>query len=172
MPGPKKPMQLNLLNGGKHWTKDEIKERLSTEVQPCTEEIAAPSYLTAPQKKTFDRLAQQLVKIGIMGETDCDTLARYVTAKSLYEQAVKELRTVQKQKPKDLTPTEIMHWAGAMETLDKRVDRYFKQAQTAARSLGLTISDRCRLAVPTTGEEKPKQNKFSKFGSGKAAGNE
>ena len=172
MPGPKKPMQLNLLTGGKHWTKDEIKERLSTEVQPCTEEIAAPSYLTASQKKTFIRLARQLEKIGIMGETDCDTLARYVTAQSLYEQAVKDLRTVQKQKPKDMTPLEIMKWAGAMETLDKRTDKYFKQAQTAARSLGLTISDRCRLSVPTTGEEKPKQNKFSKFGSGKAAGNE
>ena len=172
MPGPKKPMQLNLLNGGKHWTKDEIKERLSTEVQPRTEEIAAPSYLTASQKKTFDRLAKQLEKIGIMGETDCDTLARYVTAQSLYEQAIKDLRTVQKQKPKDMTPTEAMRWAGALETLDKRADRYFKQAQTAARSLGLTISDRCRLAVPTVGEEKPKENKFSKFGSGKAAGNE
>ena len=172
MPGPKKPMQLNLLTGGKHWTKDEIKERLSTEVQPCTEEIAAPSYLTASQKKTFTRLARQLEKIGIMGETDCDTLARYVTAQSLYEQAVKDLRTVQKQKPKDMTPLEIMKWAGAVETLDKRTDKYFKQAQTAARSLGLTISDRCRLSVPTAGEEKPKANKFSKFGSGKAAGNE
>ena len=171
MPGPKKPMQLNLLTGGKHWTKDEIKERLSTEVQPRTEEIAAPSYLTASQKKTFTRLARQLEKIGIMGETDCDTLARYVTAQSLYEQAVKDLRTVQKQKPKDMTPLEIMRWAGAMETLDKRTDKYFKQAQTAARSLGLTISDRCRLSVPTVGEEKPKENKFSKFGSGKAAGN-
>ena len=172
MPGPKKPMQLNLLNGGKHWTKDEIKERLSTEVQPRTEEIAAPSYLTASQKKTFTRLARQLEKIGIMGETDCDTLARYVTAQSLYEQAVKDLRTVEKQKPKYMTPLEIMKWAGAMETLDKRTDKYFKQAQTAARSLGLTISDRCRLSVPTVGEEKPKENKFSKFGSGKAAGNE
>jgi hypothetical protein len=71
-----------------------------------------------------------------------------------------------------MTPLEIMKWAGAMEALDKRTDKYFKQAQTAARSLGLTISDRCRLAVPTVGEEKPKENKFSKFGSGKAAGNE
>ena len=172
MPGPKKPMQLNLLNGGKHWTKDEIETRLKTEVQPCTEEITAPSYLTAPQKKTFTRLARQLEKIGIMGETDCDTLARYVTAQSLYEQAVKDLRTIQKQKPKDMDSHELILWVSALESLDKRADRYFKQAQTAARSLGLTISDRCRLSVPTIGEDKPKQNKFSKFGSGKAAGNE
>lgn len=172
MPGPKKPMQLNLLAGGKHWTKDEIKDRLATEVHPCTDEIAAPSYLTGPQKKTFNRLAMQLEKIGIMGETDCDTLARYVTAQSLYEQSIKDLRAIQKQKPKDMNPHELISWVAALEALDKRADKYFKQAQTAARSLGLTISDRCRLSVPSKEPETPKQNKFSKFGSGRAAGNE
>ena len=171
MPGPKKPMKLNLLNGGKHWTAAEIEERLSTEVHPCTDEIEAPSYLTKKQKDTFNRLAAQLEKIGIMGETDCDTLARYVTAQSLYEQAVKDLRTIQKQKPKDMDTKELVAWAGALEALDKRTDKYFKQAQTAARSLGLTISDRCRLAIPKAGGEEPKPNKFAKFGSGKAAGN-
>ena len=171
MPGAKKPMKLNLMNGGKHWTKDEIEERLATEVHPCTDEIEPPSYLTAAQKKTFKKLANQLEKIGIMGETDCDTLARYITAQALYEQSVKDLRTIQKQKPKDMRPGELVHWCDALEALDKRTDKYFKQAQTAARSLGLTISDRCRLSVPVP-DEPPKQNKFAKFGSGRAAGNE
>jgi hypothetical protein len=65
-------------------------------------------------------------------------------------------------------------WADLLNYMDKRQDRYFKQAQTAAAALGLTISSRCKLAVPK-GAEEPKPNKFSKFGKpipGKAAGHE
>ena len=162
MAGPRKPMLLNLANGGKNWTKEEIEERLSSEVQPVTDGIAAPSFLTAKQKKDFDRIAGQLQKLKIMGETDCDTLARYVVAQSLYEQAVKDLRAVQKQKPKDMDPDQLFSWADALNTMDKRTERYFKQANTAAAALGLTISSRCKLVVPVKNEE-PKVNKFKKF---------
>lgn len=162
MAGARKPMLLNLANGGKNWTKEEIEERLSSEVQPVTDGIAAPSFLTAKQKTTFDRIAGQLQKLEIMGETDCDTLARYVVAQSLYEQAVKDLRAVQKQKPKDMDPDQLFSWADALNTMDKRTERYFKQANTAAAALGLTISSRCKLVVPVKDEE-PKVNKFKKF---------
>ena len=167
MAGPRKPMLLNLANGGKNWTKEEIQERLSSEVQPVTDGIAAPSFLTAKQKKEFDRIAAQLQKLKIMGETDCDTLARYVVAQELYAQAVKNLRAVQKQLPKDMDPVQMTSWAEALDKLDKRCDRYFKQATTAAAALGLTISSRCKLVVPVK-EEAPKTNKFAQFG--KAAG--
>lgn len=169
MAGAKKPIKLNLMAGGKHWTKGEIEERLRSEVQPVTDGIAAPSYLTSKQRKQFNTIADQLQRIGIMGETDCDTLARYVIAQGLYEQSVKDLRAVQKIWPKD--PTALAHWADILEKMDKRQDRYFKQAQAAAAALGLTISSRCKLAVPQ-GAEAPKVNKFAKFGSEKAAGNE
>jgi P27 family predicted phage terminase small subunit len=155
-------MQLNLLTSGKHWTKEEIAKRLSNELQPCPDGIAAPSYLTAKQKKQFDIIAEQLKRIGIMGETDCDTLARYVTAQSLYEQAVKDLRQVQKEKPKDASAVVYAQWAALLNELDKRVDRYYKQATSAASKLGLTISDRCKLVVPQS-QETPKVNKFDKF---------
>jgi P27 family predicted phage terminase small subunit len=163
-----------MANGAKHLTKKEIKERMDSEVQPCTDGIAAPSYLTAKQRKQFDTIADQLQRIGIMGETDCDTLARYVTAQGLYEQAVKDLRQIQKDRPKDADPEQLATWAAMLNLLDKRQDRYFKQAQTAAAALGLTISSRCKLALPSSAEP-PKTNKFAKFGApipGKAAGNE
>ena len=171
MAGAKKPIKLNLALGGKHWTKEEIAERLCSEVQPQTDGIAAPSYLTAKQKKQFNTIAEQLQRIGIMGETDCDTLARYVTAQSLYEQAVQDLRSIHKDRPKDATAEELATWAAMLNLLDKRQDRYFKQAQTAAAALGLTISSRCKLALPPS-DEKPKENKFAKFGDRKAAGGE
>ncbi len=174
MAGPRKPILLNLATGGKNWTKAEIEERLRSEVQPVTDGIAAPPYLTAKQKKQFDTIADQLQRIGIMGETDCDTLARYIIAQGFYEEAVKDLRQIQKQRPKadDASAGALSHWAELLNELDKRQDRYFKQAQTAAAALGLTISSRCKLAVPKSAEA-PKVNKFAKFGGDrKAAGDE
>ena len=162
MAGGKKPILLNLANGGKHWTQEEIAERLSSEVQPITDDIAAPSFLTAKQKTEFNRIAAQLQKLGIMGETDCDTLARYVVAQDLYTQAVKDIRAVQKEKPQKPTAEQLFIWADALTVLDKRAERYFKQATTAAAALGLTISSRCKLAVPVKDEE-PKVNKFKQF---------
>lgn len=167
MAGQRQPIELVMAKDRKHLTKDEIEQRMARELKPCTDEIAAPSYLTGKQKKEFYKIAQQLQKLKIMGETDCDTLARYITAQDLYEQAVKDLRAVQKQRPKDADTPELVKWATMLEQLDKRQERYFKQAHTAAAALGLTISSRCRLVAPVV-EEKPKENKFSKFG--KAAG--
>lgn len=164
MPRPRQPVELVIANGKKHLSKEEIADRRSSEVRPNTEGIAAPSFLTAKQTKEFDRLAEQLQKLKIMGETDCDTLARYVVVQELYVQAVQDLRLVQKQRPKDLDPDGLFAWAEALNKLDKRVDRYFKQATVAASKLGLTITDRCKLVVPIK-EEEPKQNKFKKFGS-------
>lgn len=168
MAGARQPIELVLAKGKKHLTKNEINERLSSEVQPCTDDIVAPTYLTKAEKNRFDKLAGQLQKIKIMGETDVETLARYVTAQSLYEQAVKDLRKAQRERPKDADALAFTDWAELLEKLDKRQDRYFKQAQTAATALGLTISSRCKLVVPVKDEE-PKGNKFARFtGAGSA----
>lgn len=173
MARPRQQIDLIIAKGKKHLTKAEIEERRATEPQICTDGIEAPKYLTKKQRDTFDLLAGQLQKINIMGETDVDTLARYVTAQSQYEAATKDLRALQKQKPKEPTdgdPEEDAKYLGSLgiwltcqENLDKRVDRYFKQAQTAAAALGLTISSRCKLVVPVKSEPE-KVNKFAKFG--------
>lgn len=169
MSGGRQPIELVILKGKKNLTKAEIAERRASEVQPVTDDIAPPPYLTAAQKKHFVKLAGQLGKIKVMGETDCDTLARYVVAEMQYQAATKDLREVQKQRPKDASAEKLMIWAAMVEKLDKRQERFFKQASTMARDLGLTISSRCKLVVPKTEDEKPKVNKFAQFG-GKAAG--
>ena len=173
MAGPREPIGLVQAKGRKHLTKEEIKRRTAEEVQPCTDNITAPGYLTAKQKKQFDTIAGQLQKIKIMGETDVDALARYITAQSLYEEAVRELRKLAKDRPKDKNAEgyykDLELWYVLNDLTDKRQDRYFKQAQTAARDLGLTISSRCKLQVPIK-EEAPKENKFSKFSATKVVG--
>lgn len=173
MARPRQPTNLILAKGTKHFTKDEIEERLSSEVQPCVDDIAAPSYLTASQKKRFDKIAGQLQKIKIMGETDVEVLSRYVVSQENYEQAVKDLRAIQRQRPKgdNATVETLVAWVDMLEKVDKRLERYFKQAQTSAGALGLTISSRCKLQVPVK-DEPVKVNKFAAFNMSDQRGGE
>lgn len=165
MARPRQPIDLVVAKGKKHLSKAEYEERKSQEPTVCTDGIAAPDFLTASQKTSFDRIAAQLQKINIMGETDIDTLARYVVAQEMYEQTVKDLRAAQKKRPKNMAPNDMVTWAMMMDRLDKRQSRYFQQAHTAASALGLTVSSRCKLVVPVS-EEQEKVNKFNAFERG------
>lgn len=165
MAGQRQPIELLQARGKKHLTKAEIDQRMTSEVKPCVDGIRAPDYLTKAQRSRFDELAEQLQKIKIMGETDVDALARYIVAHDLYVAAARDVRIMQKKKPEQKTVLAMADWAELMDKLDKRQDRYFKQAQSCARDLGLTISSRCKLVVPEK-EEAPKENKFAKFKGG------
>lgn len=159
MAGQRQPIELVVKRGKKHLTKAEIAERTASEVHPCTDDISAPKYLTKTQKQTFNEIAKKLQKINVMGETDADALARYVTAQDLYEKITKKLR-------REINNPDSYE----LEQLAKLQDRYFKQAQTMASSLGLTITSRCRIALPPD-DEKPKENKFTaKFGKAESMG--
>ncbi len=173
MARPRQPINLIIANGKKHLTKEEIAERQASEVAPCTDDLNPPSYLTAAEKKRFIKIANQLEKIKIMGETDVETLARYVSAQTLYEDMTKELRRLKRERPKmedygdedrDSYYAALDMWSKVNENTVRNQDRYFKQAQSAARDLGLTISSRCKLIAPVK-EEAPPVNKFSKFRS-------
>ena len=178
MPKQREPIELIELKGKKHLTKAEVSARRSSEVKPTTNDVTPPAFLSAAQKKRFKKIADQLLTIQIMGDTDVDALARYVVSQDQYEQTTKELRAVRKEMPKRTefeTKKEYVDavetWEGLIDKLMRRQDTQFKQAQTAARDLGLTISSRCRIQVP----EKPEKpvNKFSGFIKGnKAVGDE
>ena len=169
MARPREPIKLIIAKGNKHLTKAEIEARQAEEITPCTDDLEPPRYLTKAEKTRFKKLVDQLDKIGIMGETDVETLARYVSAQTLYEKATKDLRKLDKEKPErgDYDTRDdfiVMYdiWAKASETAVKLQDRYFKQATASARELGLTISSRCKLVAPAAAEA-PHENKFSKF---------
>ena len=165
MAGARQPIQLVMAKGKKNLTKQEISERLATEIAPCTDDLSAPKYLSAAEKKRFKKIANQLDKLGILGETDVETLARYITAQSQYEKISIEMRDLMKVRPDDQGENylEKLHfWLEAQDTLAKLQNRYFTQAQTAATALGLTISARCKLIAPKV-DDTPKVNKFKKF---------
>lgn len=152
MAGQRQPLELVLAKGNKHLTKAEIQERREREIKPITDNIIAPDYLTKKQKEEFNQVADQLKRLKIMGETDVDALARYITARDFYVNAVRKMRT---KAVKD-DPFLFEKWAKIQE-------RYFKQCRSSANDLGLSISSRCKLVVPETKTETPKENKFKKF---------
>ena len=152
MAGKRQPIELVIAKGKKNLTKAEIKERLESEVKPIADNIVAPPYLTKKQKEEFYKIAGQLEKLKIMGETDVDALARYIVANDLYIKAVKKLRS-----------TEVANDPVLFELWARNQERYFKQCRSSANDLGLSISSRCRLVVPEAKDTQPKENKFSKF---------
>ena len=165
MARPRQPIQLIVANGKKNLTKKEIADRLATEVAPCTEDLSPPKYLKVTEKKRFVKIAEQLDKLGILGETDTETLARYVIAQGQYEKVTRELRTLLNASPRAASATyleELDTWIDRQERLARLQNRYFTQAQTAASTLGLTISSRCKLITPKV-DDTPKVNKFKKF---------
>lgn len=151
MAGARQPIELVVAKGKKNLTKAEIEERRNREIKPITDNIAPPSYLTKKQKEEFEQIAEQLKKLKIMGETDVDALARYITSRDLYVKLSKQI-----SKPKILNDPILL------DKYMKNQDRMFKQCRASAVDLGLTISSRCKLVIPET-HEAPKQNKFSKF---------
>lgn len=152
MAGQRQPLALIEAKGAKHLTKAEKAEREAREVKPCTDDITPPSYLTKKQREEFKRIADQLKKLKILGETDVDTLARYILSRDTYIKLTKQIQR------KAILEDPIL-----LDKYMKNQDRAFKQCHTAAKSLGLTIADRCRLVVPEIKTETPKENKFKKF---------
>ena len=153
MAGQRLPLEVVQARGSKHLTKAEIQERQEREIKPITDDIIAPDYLTKKQKDIFYKLASQLEKLKIMGETDVDALARYIVANDSYVHATKQLRK-----------SEVKNDPMKYESWSKIQERNFKMVRASANDLGLSISSRCKLVVPGANkEDKPKENKFAKF---------
>lgn len=152
MAGQRLPYEVVEARGAKHLTKAEKQERREREIKPITDNITAPSYLTKKQKDEFYKLSEQLKKLKIMGETDIDALARFIVANDFYIHAVKQMRK-----------SEIKNDSIKFNAWAKIQERYFKQCRASANDLGLSISSRCKLVVPETKKETPKENKFKKF---------
>ena len=152
MAGQRLPLEVVQARGAKHLTKAEIQERQEREIKPIADNIVAPAYLTKKQKDEFYKISEQLQKLKIIGETDVDALARFIVARDFYVHAVKKLRT---KEVRD-NPQAFYQWSKIQEG-------YFKQCRASANDLGLSISSRCKLVVPETKIETPKENKFKKF---------
>ena len=139
----KKPINLHLAEGNpSHLTKAEIEQRQEEELQVPFTDIKAPPYLTGEkQLEKFYYYANMLLELNIFTELDVDCLARYIMGEQLYLQYTNLL--IQMIKSKDYEQL------GKIQGLQ---DRAFRQCQSCARDLGMTISARCKLVVPVASE--------------------
>lgn len=149
MARPKQPISLIQAKGKKHLTKFEIEERKSKEVKAANDKVEPPSYLPKTLKEEFIRIASELIKVDIMTNLDCEALARFVVSEYNYQKVTKKLLKTGVDNDKFFNYLVMQ-------------DKLFKQSRQAASDLGLTISSRCKLVVPTKKEDKH-PNKFSKF---------
>lgn len=152
---PKQPIDLVVLKGNKHLTKEEIEDRRNSEVKADADNIFAPRTLKGKKlKDRFNYLAEQLLNINILTNLDVESLARYVQLEDQYNKITTSLNSL------DLSDEEEILLYDKMLT---RQTKIYNMLNKSASELGLTISSRCKLVVPKA-EEKPK-NKFDKFGS-------
>ncbi|KYH35842.1 phage terminase, small subunit [Clostridium tepidiprofundi DSM 19306] len=149
MARPRQPTELLVVKGKKHLTKKEIEERKNVEVKAPADNVEPPSYLPKELQEEFNRIAKELINIGIMSNLDCEALARFLIAEYQYQKVVKKAIRMSPENEK---------YYGLLLMQEK----LFKMARQAAGDLGLTISSRCKLVIPKSEDDKPK-NKFAKF---------
>ena len=152
MAGQRQPIEVVMAKGKKHLTKDEIKKRQESEIKAPSDNIEAPNYLTKKQKEKFEQYATQLLELNIMSNLDSEALAKYITTNDMYEMVTKKLRS-----------KEVRENIALFEHYSKAQERYLKLSRSMANDLGLSISSRCKLVVPTPQQPTTSENKFDKF---------
>lgn len=130
-----------------HLTKEEKEARRKHEeaMRADTDKIVPPSRLLKSQKKKFEELASQLVKLNLMDNLDVDTLAMYIET---YDNYVRVVKSARKMKNADLE-NNFKEYAAKMRTATQLADTCRKLAS----DLGLTISSRLKLVIPETEEK-------------------
>lgn len=149
MARPREPISLIKAKGKKHLTKEEIEKREAEELKVPLFEVKPPTYLTKTEKDSFKNIAEKLLDIGIMTELDEDCLARYIIARKLYLDYTKMLKKLISRKNKNDIEVDI----DDINKMQNMQDKAFKQCQSSARDLGLTISSRCKLIIPQSLKE-------------------
>lgn len=137
-----------------HLTKEEIEKRKEQEekLKGFTDNIEAPSYLTAAQKREFDKISKELVRLKIFSNLDIDSLARYIDSRDQY---IKIVRLLRKAKPEDDFK--------AYAQIQRSKNLLFNECRSAAADIGLTITSRLKLVIPKTEEEAPKTEAERRF---------
>ena len=112
------------------------------------DDIEPPSFLPKSFHKEFYEISDKLKAIGIMTELDTVCLAQYLIAKQNYiSYTAMLLKVIKRNASPDkqyLTEDEVVE----NTKIQMLQDRALRQCQSCARDLGLTITSRCKIAVP------------------------
>ena len=145
MAGQRQPIELLLAKGKKNFSKAEIEERKAKEVKANADNIKPPSYLSKELIPNFEYIANQLTDIGIMTNLDCEVLARYVMLENQFQQISSKLLQL------NIDDEEYYKFCNLQEKI-------FKQVRQVGNDLGLSISSRCKLVVPSKEKEEKEES--------------
>ena len=132
------PIALIEAKGKTHMGEETREERRRREINVPFTDVHAPDYLTEEQARKFDYIADMLLALGIMTELDVDCLGRYIVAHDLYLAYTRALTTY-------IMGRADIEDIGKIQTMQSKA---FQQAQSSARDLGLTVTSRCKIAIP------------------------
>jgi len=139
MPPKRQPVAALRAKGSRHYTKAQLEEREAHEIKaPSAKELDPPHYLPASLAKKFRELAPVLIRMGVLTVLDADGLARYLLAEQNYLRATIRLTSAMNAG----NPDDSQKWSAIQ-------DRSFRQCRSAAADLGLTVSSRCSLELPS-----------------------
>src|SRR5690606_1714287 len=151
-----RPIELLVLDGKKHLTKDEIRERREREaaLRPPEGELKPPSWLGPAAKKAFRRVVKMMAETGLLTVADVDQLAVYCDALVRYAEAAKAIEEhgviVEGPKGPAQNPAVLV------------ANKYAAIIAKLAPRLGLDPSGRASLAIPREKEKQvdPFEEKF------------
>jgi P27 family predicted phage terminase small subunit len=167
----RKKQPLSVIQGkgrSNHITKEEMKEREKQEqaMRGHTDKIVPPSYLTKKQKEEFEEIAQELIRLNIFSNLDVDGLARYIDTRDEYIKVAKIIRSMKPGRKHQEPNGETWTFANDDYAKMSRVkNQLARECRSAASELGLSITSRLKLIIPTTDKKNTTQSEFEqKFG--------
>ena len=139
MPGPRQPTDLVKARGKKHFSQTEEDQRRDQEVhvQP-PDRAEPPRWLGKKFHAEFREIGEILRQAGLYTELDRDVLGQFLVARERWLRADKLASQAIRDKDENLA----QKWASTQNT-------YFRQVRQCAESMGLSVTARCRIVIPT-----------------------
>lgn len=139
MPRKRQPVAALRASGSRHYSKAQLEAREAQEVKaPLVKELEPPSYLTSSLAEKFRKLSPVLIRMGVLTALDADGLARYLIAEQNYLRATNRLTAAMNAG----NTAEADKWSAIQA-------RFFHQCRASGTDLGLTVSGRCGLQLPS-----------------------
>ena len=152
MPGKKQPTDVIVASGRKHLSTAEEDARRDMEVHvPPPDKAVPPKWLPKKLHREFCEIGEILRAAGMYSELDRDVLGQYFLARERWiaadKEAAKAIKSAKSCKGDDGADAAdaakaARDWAGIQST-------YFRQARQCAEVMGLSVSSRCWIVVPT-----------------------
>ena len=125
--------------GVNHMGRAELDERRDREVHvPPAETVTPPNWLPKKMHAEFQRIGEIIQKAGLYSDLDQDVLAQYFLCRERWIRADKEAAKAIRDKDEKMAK----EWTGIQSS-------YFKQARQCAEAMGLSVTSRCRIVMPS-----------------------